>query len=279
MGELRDVFVEDLDDSSTGIKGRMAGIDTLLQHHDVKLHSVLVGLGVDPTFYTLRWITTLLSREFDLPDTLRLWDAFLSQAGMRNREIWLAYFCVSMIIGIRDELLVADFGGAINALQSYPPTAPSIEDLLETANNLRKLDAEGGSGGGKTMFAWPTRPLSESLPSMNSEMAERWSNAARSSAVAMAAKATSSGAMMSSARSWWSKRSASDTVTVNDTALNSGLSRSMSENTVATAIAPSQGPATQSDADSATTGIDPLSSKSIDSDSDEFEDEEIPLKR
>lgn len=142
MGELRDVFVEDLDDSTTGIKGRMAGIDSLLQHHDVKLHTWLVELGIDPTFYTLRWITTLLSREFDLPDTLRLWDAFLSQAGMRNREIWLAYFCVSMIVGIREELLLADFGGAINALQAYPPTAPSIENLLETATELRKIDAE-----------------------------------------------------------------------------------------------------------------------------------------
>jgi hypothetical protein len=75
-------------------------------------------------------------------DTLRIWDAFLAQAGMRNREIWLAYFCVSMIIGIRNELLEADFGTAINALQAYPPTAPSIEDLLETANQLRTQDSE-----------------------------------------------------------------------------------------------------------------------------------------
>jgi TBC1 domain family member 13 len=67
MGELRDVFVEDLDDSTTGIKGRMAAIDSLLAIHDPKLHGVLQELGVDPTFYTLRWITTLLSREFDLP--------------------------------------------------------------------------------------------------------------------------------------------------------------------------------------------------------------------
>ena len=36
MGELRDVFVEDLDDSSTGIKGRMAAMNVLLERHDVR---------------------------------------------------------------------------------------------------------------------------------------------------------------------------------------------------------------------------------------------------
>jgi len=210
MGELRDVFVEDLDDSTTGIKGRMAAIDSLLGHHDPELHGWLTALGVDPTFYTLRWITTLLSREFDLPDTLRLWDAFLSERGMRAREIWLAYFCVSMIIGIRSELLVADFGGAINALQAYPPSAPSIERLLEVASDLRSQD-QSMSNSRSTSWPFNTRSLSESMNTARPMMTDLRAKASQSAA-ALAAKAGGSASVMAdsvgAARSWWASRRA-----------------------------------------------------------------------
>jgi len=98
-------------------QGRMHQVDYLVSRHDPDLHEHLCDLGIDPTFYTLRWITTLLSREFDLPDVLRLWDALLSEKGTRNRERWLAYFCTSMVLHIRGTLLTCDFGDAIHVLQ------------------------------------------------------------------------------------------------------------------------------------------------------------------
>ena len=61
----------------------------------------LEELQLDPTFYSLRWITTLLSREFALPDTLRLWDSLFA-APLQDRTRWVEYFCVTMCISIRD---------------------------------------------------------------------------------------------------------------------------------------------------------------------------------
>ena len=144
MGELRDVFVEDLDDSSTGIKGRMAAMIVLLERHDSALRRHLQDMHLDPTFYSLRWITTLLAREFTLPDTCRLWDAlFAEKGGEGARDAWLSYFCVAMVIDVREELLVAEFGEALNLLQAYPPMR-SIDDLLERATSLKAEDEREG---------------------------------------------------------------------------------------------------------------------------------------
>ena len=56
-------------------------------------------LKLDPTFYSLRWITTLLAREFTLPDTCRLWDALFAEGPTVgfSRDAWLSYFCVAMV--------------------------------------------------------------------------------------------------------------------------------------------------------------------------------------
>ena len=96
----------------------------------------LEELQLDPTFYSLRWITTLLSREFALPDTLRLWDSLFA-APLQDRTRWVDYFCVTMCISIRDSLLDADFAGALHLLQSYPPWTP-IDDLLKVCGGWDK---------------------------------------------------------------------------------------------------------------------------------------------
>lgn len=94
------MFCEDLDECRTGIKvelrrfvacrpllghllrggpgqGRMEAVNAMLQRHDPVAHAALAELGIDPSFYTLRWITTLLSREFNLPGE-QLRNSFLS---------------------------------------------------------------------------------------------------------------------------------------------------------------------------------------------------------
>jgi hypothetical protein len=43
---------------------------TLLSLHDPKVRCHLDNVGIDPSFYSVRWPTTLLSREFLLPDTI-----------------------------------------------------------------------------------------------------------------------------------------------------------------------------------------------------------------
>jgi len=84
MVEMRDIYVAALDDADTGIQGRMANMISLLSVHDPEVRCHLDDCGIDPSFYSIRWLTTLLSREFLLPDTIRLWDSMFASTHKEN---------------------------------------------------------------------------------------------------------------------------------------------------------------------------------------------------
>jgi hypothetical protein len=128
---MRDVFVADLDDSTCGIQGRIANMQALLERHDPELFLHLEEVGMDPSFYAIRWLTTLLSREFLLPDTIRLWDSMFSST---HKENFLRYACGTMVMKVRDDLIKGDFSRCLRLLQSYPTT--NLDDILEASRGL-----------------------------------------------------------------------------------------------------------------------------------------------
>lgn len=77
MAEQRDCFLKSLDHSESGMHGRIASLNSLLRALDFSVWKKLRDNGVDPTFYSLRWIMLLLSQELSLVDCLRLWDSLL----------------------------------------------------------------------------------------------------------------------------------------------------------------------------------------------------------
>jgi hypothetical protein len=131
MVEMRDIFVPDLDDADTGIHGRMGNMISLLSLHDPEVRCHLDDCGIDPSFYSIRWLTTLLSREFTVPDTARLWDSMFAST---HRDNFMRYACVCMVMIIREDLLKGDFGTCLRLLQAYPPT--NIDQLLESSRAL-----------------------------------------------------------------------------------------------------------------------------------------------
>jgi len=131
MVEMRDIFVPDLDEADTGIQGRMSNMIALLSLHDPEVRCHLDDCGIDPGFYSIRWLTTLLSREFYLPDTVRLWDSMFAST---HKDNFMRYVCVSMVMIIREDLLKGDFGTCLRLLQKYPPT--NIDQLLEASRAL-----------------------------------------------------------------------------------------------------------------------------------------------
>mmetsp|Transcript_2622 Transcript_2622/g.3877 ORF Transcript_2622/g.3877 Transcript_2622/m.3877 type:complete len:680 (-) Transcript_2622:27-2066(-) len=131
MSEMRDIFVPDLDMADTGIQGRISNMTSLLSLHDPEVRCHLVDLGIDPAYYAIRWLTTLLSREFLLPDTIRLWDSMFSST---HKDNFMRYVCVTMVMIIRDDLLKGDFSTCLRLLQSHPTT--NIESLLESSRSL-----------------------------------------------------------------------------------------------------------------------------------------------
>jgi len=132
-------FIKTLDQSTVGIQGQMTALNELLRFKDPAIWAVLERLGVHPQFYSFRWLTLLLSQEFELPDVLRLWDTLLSDS---NRFEHLSNVCVAMLINepVRKRLLAAstDFAVALRSLQSYPPTP--IQRLLDLANQIASPD-------------------------------------------------------------------------------------------------------------------------------------------
>jgi len=133
--DFRDVFVADLDHtSSTGLHARISNIEMLLQKHDPEVFNHMKGnLGLDSSFYAIRWLTTLLSREFQLPDTIRLWDSMFAST---HKENFLRYVCTTMVMAVRDQLLLGDFGTCLKLLQNYPSGDIGMDELLESSRNL-----------------------------------------------------------------------------------------------------------------------------------------------
>jgi hypothetical protein len=131
LSEMRDVFISDMDESDTGIQGRIANMHTLLGRHDPEVKEHLEDCGIDASFYAIRWWTTLLSREFLLPDTIRLWDSMFAST---HKDNFLRYFCVTMVMVIREDLLKGDFSTCMRLLQGFPST--HMDQLVESSRAL-----------------------------------------------------------------------------------------------------------------------------------------------
>eukprot|EP00301_Raphidiophrys_heterophryoidea_P021321 c5789_g1_i1.p1 GENE.c5789_g1_i1~~c5789_g1_i1.p1 ORF type:complete len:639 (+),score=172.00 c5789_g1_i1:37-1953(+) len=118
MSEIRDHFLAALDRSNHGINFKMQQLYDLLREKDVYLYNHLSKTcQISPQFFAFRWISLLLTQEFELHRVFRLWDAILADV---NRFNFLLYLCVAMLVCIRDTLLEGDFTVNLKLLQRYP---------------------------------------------------------------------------------------------------------------------------------------------------------------
>ncbi|XP_065188083.1 TBC1 domain family member 13-like [Sycon ciliatum] len=134
MSEIKDNFIKTLDDSACGIGAMMVQLMELLQKCDKPLHDLLVEKQhLSPQFYAFRWLTLLLSQEFQLPDLIRLWDSFLAE---RSCFDFLIYTCCAMIVVQRDKLMENDFAHNMKLLQNYPDI--DVHVLLRKAIEIKE---------------------------------------------------------------------------------------------------------------------------------------------
>lgn len=73
---------------------------------------------VNSQFYSFRWITLLLTQDFNFADAVRIWDMLLSDPN--GRLDCLLRLCCAMLLNVRQELLAGDFASNIKLLQRYP---------------------------------------------------------------------------------------------------------------------------------------------------------------
>lgn len=63
-----------------------------------------------PSYPGMRWFTTLLAREFDMPDCLRLWDSLFAHIYQTKTLEFLVSICANIVLS-QSEVLMA---GALN---------------------------------------------------------------------------------------------------------------------------------------------------------------------
>lgn len=117
----------------------------LLQSLDKQLYSYMESQKIEPQIYLQRWIRCILSREFNLSDTLTLWDSIfvLSHTNLENKIegftgkldfckelVMLDFICIAMIIFVRGfrmfyVVLQCDATGIMRRLLRFPP----VEDV------------------------------------------------------------------------------------------------------------------------------------------------------
>ncbi|XP_012572282.1 uncharacterized protein [Cicer arietinum] len=134
LSGFRDNFVQQLDNSVVGIRATITKLSQLLRKHDEELWRHLeITSKVNPQFYAFRWITLLLTQEFNFADSLHIWDTLLGDPD--GPQETLLRVCCAMLILIRKRLLAGDFTSNLKLLQSYPST--NISHLLYVANKFR----------------------------------------------------------------------------------------------------------------------------------------------
>ncbi|RCV28658.1 hypothetical protein SETIT_5G421000v2 [Setaria italica] len=133
LSGFRDNFCQKLDNSAVGIRGTLAKLSQLVAKYDAELqHHLEITTEVNPQFYAFRWITLLLTQEFNFADTIHIWDTLLSDPD--GPQETLLRICCAMLILVRKRLLAGDFTSNLKLLQNYPPT--NISHLLYVANKL-----------------------------------------------------------------------------------------------------------------------------------------------
>jgi len=143
MSEIRDNFIQSMDQSTSGIHANMNTVFTLLKRHDYSVWQVLNDQEIRPQFFLFRWMTLLLSQEMRIPDTIRLWDSLFSDP---KRFEFLNYICVAVLTLIREDLISGDFGCNMRLLQNTSEILPDIQVVIRKADEIRLADSRKNSG-------------------------------------------------------------------------------------------------------------------------------------
>jgi len=161
MSEIRDNFCKTLDKSSIGITGLISKLNSLLKIKDLELWQDFENKSLNPQFYSFRWLTLLLSQEFDLPDVLRLWDSLFADP---VRFEYLLYVCCAMLICLRETLLDGSFAENLKLLQSYP--LQDIHTILGQAEQLQNEEYQSPPPRPPKIIQ-PTREAAQSISLLN----------------------------------------------------------------------------------------------------------------
>ena len=140
MGEIQNNFLRDLDKSEYGVDKQLDSVSKLVKQHLPDIWMNLKVLKIDFKFFALRWVLLLLSQEYSVDETQKLWDLILSA---RIRYSFLNYLILGLLINQKKELMSDDFSIVMKTLQK---SANKIKanDLKIIALHAYKSDIDAG---------------------------------------------------------------------------------------------------------------------------------------
>ncbi|TFK29890.1 RabGAP/TBC [Coprinopsis marcescibilis] len=98
----------------------------LLKKVDPNLWAALQKAGIEPQLYGIRWLRLLFTREFDMTDTMKLWDGLFACDPSLALAQWV---CVAMLLRVRTELINGDYSSQLTSLLRYPsPKKSKLND-------------------------------------------------------------------------------------------------------------------------------------------------------
>lgn len=106
----------------------------LLREKDPELHEFLVGLGIEPQVYMMKWLRLLFFREFHIQDVMVLWDFILASVDF---ELSVSYIVVSMLVFVRFQVITDDFARSLKRILKFPPVE-DMEIIIRTSVELQE---------------------------------------------------------------------------------------------------------------------------------------------
>ncbi|CRH02452.1 TBC domain protein, putative [Plasmodium relictum] len=134
MQKQKDVFCEGLDNTDNGINGKLKKFSLLLKIKEYEIWKKLYILKIETQYYALKWILLLLTQEFDMADTIILYDHFI----INNNENFILYICLVICMKLKNSLLCGNFSVNLKLLQNIPPFDPY--DIICEAKDLMNND-------------------------------------------------------------------------------------------------------------------------------------------
>ncbi|KAL3670315.1 hypothetical protein V7S43_004626 [Phytophthora oleae] len=141
MASLKLLYTQTSKNPLGGADLQMTRLVKLLRQHDAALWQHLNSIRLTPDLYSFRWYMTLLAREFSMPDTLRIWDALLSDP---KRFSFLHYVNCALVRSQRHFLMPHGFTEALKGLQNLHSSDRDIDidQILLAAEQMRQIDRD-----------------------------------------------------------------------------------------------------------------------------------------
>ncbi|KAM3128668.1 hypothetical protein pb186bvf_019236 [Paramecium bursaria] len=130
MSQMRQNF------DNSHLQDRIRSFGDLLQKSDARLYEYLMKQKIDLKFFMMQWLITSFSKEFNLSDTLLIWDAIFRDIDDRND--FVQYFALALLRHMRDELIESEFGEIMMKLQNLDQQKLDVNRIIELAYRLRK---------------------------------------------------------------------------------------------------------------------------------------------